>query len=270
MVSQMLLGETAQVLEQVDRWIRIKTTYDAYEGWVNPGQCAFISAETEKEWLNEPRLRRSYHRNYIVHHLESGDALCVPTGALLVYTDEGIRLPDGEYLKADINPPLILTGNLIETAERLLGIPYLWGGRSDLGIDCSGFVQLLFSLYGFTLPRDSGQQYQLAKPTITDLHSIQQAQSGDLVFFANPEKRITHVGIYITDGCLIHAGPNVRINCFAPKWADRVPYPFDQRLADRFCGIIRITDLCLPWGVQPGHSFDILEDRSPQILNTYA
>jgi len=270
MVSQLLLGETAEVLETIDRWIYIRTRYDNYEGWVNPGQCAYITAEQEQAWLSEPRLRRSYFRNFTIHHVERGDALVVPTGALVQFTSEGVLLPDGEYLKSDHPLQSILKGDLISTAERLLGVPYLWGGRSDLGFDCSGFVQTLFALYGFELPRDSRQQFTLADPAITDLKGIALAEAGDLVFFANPEGRIVHVGLYWGNGCLIHAGPNIRINCFSPDFAQRVPYSYEVRLAERFKGILRISDLCLPHRLQLGYTQAIFEHRSPKLLNPYA
>jgi len=270
MVSQMLLGETAEVLEQIDRWIRIRTRFDDYEGWVNPGQCGFISSEAEQEWLSDIRLNRFESKGYTVHHAESGDALTVPLGAQIVYSPNGIILPDGEYFKPDLITPFVLNRDLISTAERFAGIPYLWGGRSELGIDCSGFIQTLFVISGYAMPRDSRQQYELAAPFITDLKDIDHAQSGDLVFFKNPEGRIVHVGLYVTDGCMIHAGPNLRVNCFAPKWAKRVLFSYDQRLAERFCGVVRITDLVLPKSL-PRSPLDMnLDGRSPQILNSDA
>ncbi len=270
MVSQMLLGETAEVLERIDRWIRIRTRFDNYEGWVNPGQCGFISSEAEKEWLSDSRLNRSYQKSFTIHHAGTGDALTVPLGAQIITSPNGVYLPDGEYYKPDLVSPFVLDQDLISTAERFAGIPYLWGGRSDLGIDCSGFIQTLLAIYGYAIPRDSRQQYELAAPFITDLMDIDHAQSGDLVFFKNPEGRIVHVGLYVTDGCMIHAGPNVRVNCFAPKWADRVLFSYDQRLAERFCGVVRITDLVLPKALSRSPLDMNLDGRSPQILNSDA
>lgn len=267
MVSQMLLGETAEVLERIDRWIRIRTRFDNYEGWVNPGQCGFISSEAEQDWISDIRLHRSYQSSYKVHHTEIGDALLVPLGAQKIDSPNGIYLPDGEYYQPDLVAPFIIDHDFVLTAERFAGIPYLWGGRSDLGIDCSGFIQTLFAIYGYAMPRDSRQQFELAEPFITDIKDINHAQRGDLVFFKNPEGRIVHVGLYVTDGCMIHAGPNVRVNCFAPKWADRVLFPYDQRLADRFCGVVRITDMVLRKALPRSPLNLNLDDRSPQILD---
>ncbi len=270
MVSQMLLGETAEVLEHIDRWIRIRTRFDNYEGWVNPGQCGYISESDEHKWVTDTRLNRSFQNSFTVHHIDSGEALTVPIGAQIIQSDNGIYLPDGEYYKPDMFSPFILDHDLISTAERFAGIPYLWGGRSNLGIDCSGFIQTLFAIYGYALPRDSRQQFELADPFITDLKDIDHAQRGDLVFFKNPEGRIVHVGLYVTDGCMIHAGPNVRMNCFAPKWTDRVLFPYDQRLADRFCGVVRLTDLMLHKALPRTPLNMNLDDRSPKILNADA
>jgi len=102
------------------------------------------------------------------------------------------------------------------------------------------------------------------------LKDIDHAQRGDLVFFKNPEGRIVHVGLYVTDGCMIHAGPNVRMNCFSPKWSDRVLFPYDQRLADRFCGVVRLKDLVLHKALPRTPMNMNLDDRSPQILNSDA
>lgn len=267
MVSQMLLGETAEVLERIDRWILVRTRFDTYEGWINPGQCGLFSSEAEKEWLSDSRINRSCYKSYTVHHTESGEALTVPLGAQVISSPNGIYLPDGEYYKPDLVSPFVLGQDLIATAERFAGIPYLWGGRSDLGIDCSGFIQTLFSIYGYAMPRDSGQQFELARPFITDINDIDLAQPGDLVFFKNPEGRIVHVGLYVTDGCVIHAGPNVRVNCFATKWAERVLYPYDQRLADRFCSVLRITDIVLVSALPRSPLNMNINDRSPQISN---
>ncbi len=270
MVSQMLLGETAEVLERIDRWILIRTRFDSYEGWVNPGQCGYISLEAEQAWITDIRLNRSYQKSYAVHHAESGEALTVPLGAQIVSSPDGIYLPDGEYFKPDMVTPFVLSADFVTTAERFAGIPYLWGGRSDLGIDCSGFIQTLFAIYGYAMPRDSRQQFELAAPFITDLKDIDHALRGDLVFFKNPEGRIVHVGLYVTDGCMVHAGPNVRVNCFSPKWADRVLFPYDERLADRFCGVVRITDLVLPRALPRSPLNMNNDDRSPQISNPNA
>lgn len=265
MVSQMLLGETAEILDRLERWVRIRTAYDDYEGWVNPGQCGPLSADEERLWLSSPVLNRNSSGNHMVVHSETGEALVVPFGAQVWQDPEGIRLPDGLYLRPDTPRFSLISGDLVDTAERLAGIPYLWGGRSDLGFDCSGFVQTLFAVYGYRMPRDSRQQFELAALAVDNLRDIAQAERGDLVFFANPEGRIVHVGIYVTDGCLVHAGPNVRINCFAPQWSDRVRFSYDERLAERFRGTLRLTDLILLPSMPRFPAFKIFDDRSPQI-----
>lgn len=93
-------------------------------------------------------------------------------------------------------------------ALKFLHAPYQWGGRSPFGIDCSGFTQVVFKLYGTTLPRDAYQQAELGKT----LNFIHEAREGDLAFFDDEDGKITHVGIVIPDGKIIHASGKVRID----------------------------------------------------------
>jgi cell wall-associated NlpC family hydrolase len=97
-----------------------------------------------------------------------------------------------------------------ETAYLFLNAPYLWGGRSPFGIDCSGFTQLVYKLNGYKLPRDARQQVELGSP----LSFVEEAEAGDLAFFDNEEGNIVHVGIILENQQIIHASGSVRIDKF--------------------------------------------------------
>ncbi|MFN0031773.1 MAG: NlpC/P60 family protein [Flavobacteriales bacterium] len=180
MVNQMLMGETAELLAEKDKWCMIQLTHDSYQGWVDRKQ---IEVAQVHENL---RLVTSFFH-------EKDDGYIAPCGA---YTQ----------LPFDSNPL-----ELIETAEMFMSTPYLWGGRTFMGIDCSGLTQIVFRTAGKSLPRDAWQQ---AECGIT-ISFIDEAQPGDLAFFDNADGRITHVAIIVKradDGShqVIHASGSVR------------------------------------------------------------
>ena len=101
-----------------------------------------------------------------------------------------------------------VTTDIINNAMKYLGAPYMWGGRSPFGIDCSGFTQVVFGMCGITLKRDAYLQAELGNT----IDFINETKTGDLVFFDNDESKITHVGIMIEDKQIIHASGEVRID----------------------------------------------------------
>lgn len=112
----------------------------------------------------------------------------------------------GEYVLPDENK--VTRAKIVSTGFNYLNSPYLWGGRSFFGIDCSGFTQITFKLNGFKLPRDASQQANLGTP----LSFVEEAQAGDLAFFDNEEGKIIHVGIILDDHKIIHASGKVRVD----------------------------------------------------------
>ena len=105
-------------------------------------------------------------------------------------------------------PGCVKKDKLVENALMYLNAPYLWGGRSPLGIDCSGFTQMVYRLQGVDLPRDAYQQAEVG----TTLSFVEESEAGDLAFFDNNEERITHVGIILENNHIIHASGKVRID----------------------------------------------------------
>jgi hypothetical protein len=209
-VTQLLFGETLEVItKKHNNWCRIKSEWDGYEGWVDRKQLLLIS----KSEFDKLSGRRAYALD-----------ICAP-----VYSDKrntpiliGSTLPryDGISLKIS-NGRMRYSGQIISpefTSVRLellrkiafkyLGAPYLWGGRSPFGIDCSGYVQNVFKFFNIRLPRDAYQQ--AGEGEVVDF--ISQSKLGDLAFFANEEGKIIHVGIVLENNEIIHASGEVRID----------------------------------------------------------
>ena len=231
MVSQLVLGEVAEVLSISERWIQVRTMHDGYPGWVGKSQMKFLGQAETLEWLNHPLRARSPYRTF--RAFSDLEAVTVPPGSFVVFDEDQIILP-GLTLSVQAEPDVIKGETVLDTALNFMGAPYLWGGRSDTGIDCSGFTQMCYGLHACDLPRDSGDQYKVGGITGD---SIAAAQRGDLLYFGESTERISHVGFYLGEGSLLHASGNVRINNidYSKRYVNRFPY--NERLAGKLVGV---------------------------------
>lgn len=173
MVNQLLQGDTFDVLEQRAKWSRIRGDYDGYEGWID-----------NKQWKDSSKFQ-----------IPSSNA-----DAAMGCKPQASAIGTGN-LEIGASPSAI-------ALERYLDAPYLWGGRTIMGIDCSGLTQVCFKACGIKLLRDASQQATQGK----DVPSLSMAQRDDLCFFGNSEGDIIHVGIYLGDGRIIHASGQVRVD----------------------------------------------------------
>ena len=188
-ITQLLFGESCDILEINKNWVKIKIHYDNYEGWVDAKQITSISDEEYAQ-----RKTKIITENFTTHY----------------HGDEKLLLSIGSEIEIK-NPSEIektLRENIKNTALEFLNVPYLWGGRSFFGIDCSGFTQIVYKINGFQLPRDAYQQAE--KGVVLDF--LEEAEVGDLAFFENEEGRIVHVGIMLENQKIIHAHGKVRID----------------------------------------------------------
>ncbi len=205
-VSQVLFGEHFEILEQLKQWTRIRMQYDDYEGWIDFKQLQLISESSFNQLSSEAIVLNADLIEYIT--TPSNLLIPIPLGSSLSFINhneinisnfdfEGTKT-SGEKTKA----------SLINTALMYLNAPYLWGGKTPFGIDCSGFTQMVYKLNGYKLLRDASQQSMQGEA----LSFIEESEPGDLAFFDNEEGNIIHVGIIMEDNHIIHASGKVRID----------------------------------------------------------
>jgi cell wall-associated NlpC family hydrolase len=213
MVTQLLFGEHYSVLENGDGWLRIKIAFDNYECWISEKQHTRISEHcfNQLQKQHPPCLNEMVQ---VMHNKLSQTDFPVTIGATLPFYKE--HTVSFESYVFSFDGQIINTENkkkapdILSTAFVFLNAPYLWGGKSPFGIDCSGFTQLVYKLNGYKLPRDAYQQVELGSP----LSFVEEAEAGDLAFFDNEEGRIVHVGILLNNQQIIHASGYVRIDKF--------------------------------------------------------
>ena len=204
MVSQLLFGEGAEVLEVEKDFTKIKCLYDNYEGWAQNSQLAEIDGQVAKA----VPAGYTFKRNTVV--MLNNTPMYVPLATPVFgntyfgkykveYTDEETALFDTQYFTKEVIQMVAL---LYEN------VPYLWGGKSSFGIDCSGFAQQVYKLFSKHLLRDTYQQATQGE----SIGFLQEVQCGDLAFFDNTEGRIVHVGILLDAETIIHASGSVRVD----------------------------------------------------------
>ena len=212
MVNQLLFGETVQILKtKKDFWIKVRSLHDNYEGWLTKNLIEPI----------EERLARSVSEfataDLMSMILIKERSMYIPAGSSLFNFNNGSGSFGGNGYS--------FTGNYLKRYEqkpneellkqftlRWLNAPYMWGGRTILGVDCSGFVQINYKLMGIDLPRDAWQQAQEGK----SIKKLKDAVAGDLVFFDDNDE-IVHVGILLNNEQIIHASGKVRIDTIDKK-----------------------------------------------------
>lgn len=201
MVSQVLYGEQFKVLESRKKWSRIRLNFDGYEGWIDNKQFQFIREEDYKELKRKPHTYASDLVDFIT--TSEAHLLSVCLGSTVSASTFLSHSFEGKFISETFPKQ-----HLIHTALLYLNTPYLWGGKTPFGIDCSGFTQMVYKLNGYTLLRDASQQATQGEA----LSFIEESEPGDLAFFDNAEGSITHVGIIMADHYIIHAHGKVRID----------------------------------------------------------
>lgn len=217
LTSQLIFGDTFRILEEQPRWYRIVRDCDNYEGWID-FKTATIIDEAEylryvKDTPNALLLRLPFNPVQRTEQGQSGSAH-LSWGSRIFGMDEtgitfrmqGVRfdVPSMGYVNpvhANSMSRKAMSKFLIQQAQMLLNTPYLWGGTSSFGLDCSGFIQTLFRFIGIALPRNASQQAEVGEEI-----TLADAQAGDLAFFSSSvdSQKISHVGLVCDNGKILH------------------------------------------------------------------
>jgi len=211
MVTQLLFGECVEILKKKGHnWLYVKCVYDNYEGWLDPKQLQILESDKDlSKYLDCPNVAL----DILESAKASNKAIPITAGSSLPSFD-GLTFKIGKQkfqysgLSIDTSNDFSRHDILINMAKKYLHAPYLWGGRSPLGIDCSGLVQVLFKMIGIKMPRDAKDQVEIG----TQVDFVTEVLSGDLAYFYNSEGKIHHVGLMLEQGRILHASGKVRID----------------------------------------------------------
>ncbi|MCX6248089.1 MAG: C40 family peptidase [Bacteroidetes bacterium] len=221
MVTQVLFGELYRILEKEGNWLRVQLAYDRYEGWMDARQSFPLDEEEYIRLFNADtpvsldlvQLLSNETRKSIIPVLLGSSLPGIEGHRFSVakeqFSFDGL-VADGRALETALTKQERQKAKqtLIDDAMLYLNAPYLWGGRSPFGIDCSGFTQMVYKLKKIKLLRDAAQQATLGDP----LNFISESEPGDLAFFDDPEGNIIHVGLMMDKSRIIHASGKVRID----------------------------------------------------------
>lgn len=211
MVTQLLFGDAIEILEEQENWHRVRIEWDHYECWIDRKQYVKVSKAIFENLRDNPAPVVTDIISLITD-LKSGASFPIVAGSSMPFWYDGeVRIEENQF-RFDGTVRMFeqetLRNAIVETAFTYLNAPYLWGGRSPLGIDCSGLTQAVFKANGMRIKRDAWQQVEIGEP----YSFVEEAQPGDLAFFDNEEGKITHVGIVAGENRIIHASGKVRLD----------------------------------------------------------
>ncbi len=200
-VTQMVFGEVATLLDTYNQWRKIKIAHDGYEGWIDHKQVIEIKEEEYDFWSKNKQRQTAYLAKW--------------STKLGVFTSlRGANIPNNsKFIVGGMSFEQLSTfehfteKDISSIALSYLNAPYLWGGKTQFGIDCSGFTQTVYRFLGVELPRDAYQQAECGEHI-----NFEDRQIGDIAYFHNSQQKIIHVGILLEDDKFIHASGRVKID----------------------------------------------------------
>jgi len=204
--TQVIFGESFDIIENKDSWSFIETHFDKYKGWITAKMASSLNQAqdiTETVYLKEVAGRIAFPgTNPTYQWIPGGSSLQISGSEYSNFNASFTFDPVCQIHNK--NTPVSIS----ETALKFLNAPYLWGGRTVFGIDCSGLTQIVYKMNGIAILRDASQQAEQG----TLINFIDEAQPGDLAFFDNDEGRIIHTGIILENSKIIHSSGQVRID----------------------------------------------------------
>lgn len=208
MVSQVLFGEHFEILEEDKYWSKIRLHFDGYEGYIDNNQYEPI----DEVVFNQLSEEKKYFAGNLIDFITdiNNNLTTIPIGAQLpFYKDKSFSINKSSFsYDGKVNSEKLPKSAIVETAFLFLNSPYVWGGKTPFGIDCSGLTQTVYKLCGYNLLREAKQQATQGEV----LSFIEESEPGDLAFFDDEDGNIIHVGIVMNDYNIIHAYGKVRID----------------------------------------------------------
>ena len=199
MINQLIYGDIIEILEEKEKWVKIKSVFDDYIGWIDKKQYFKIDDNITVD------LKNPVYSIDLVEFIENNnnELVTIPIGSDISNISLMNHKFEGKTISGKNN-----RNSIVNTALLFLNSPYLWGGKTPFGIDCSGFTQMVYKINGYKLYRDAKDQANQGKT----LSFIEESEAGDLAFFNNDQGDIIHVGIILQNNHIIHASGKVRID----------------------------------------------------------
>jgi gamma-D-glutamyl-L-lysine dipeptidyl-peptidase len=209
--TQLLFGDAYEplALSENGRWLQIRTRYEGYEGWIDLKQHNAVEEQFWNRLENEQPVYTSGPVNTLV--AQDGILLLAAGSRLPCFAGNHVQVSEALYAYTGntVAPVKKATADMVvSTALSYINTPYLWGGKTHFGIDCSGLVQQVFKVCGYKLERDAWQQALAG----TKVQLVEETKAGDLAFFSNAGGRVVHVGVMMEGQRIIHAHGRVRID----------------------------------------------------------
>jgi cell wall-associated NlpC family hydrolase len=202
-VTQMLFGEVATVVEQHNQWLKVNIAHDGYIGWIDEKQVTEI---TENAFATLSKIEEHQQEPERLYDTPWGE-IKVIQGSPVVSNSSSFLVDSHNFEWRNPGDRVEKSNDITELAIQYSNTPYLWGGRTKYGIDCSGFTQTVLHQLGIMIHRDASQQAKQGKEI-----KFKSAKPGDLAFFVSKKGKVTHVGIVLNDNKIIHASGYVRID----------------------------------------------------------